>query len=382
MKTSLRPTALVAAALAATATLAAQPAAPAGQKQSDPPPPAAQSKAEPPPPPRTPAAAASAGRRPLLAQPEPSAISDNTRPGEIHVATKGLKTRTARALEGRSVRGSDKQTLGRVKDFLLDPHTGEVAYAVVSSGGIRRPDKLRLVPFPALRPDQEHENDFTVAMNEAEWDALGALDETEFDSGHITISNGQRRDLAQRFERAQTGAAASGSAYYTPAPSAELVRAGAIRGRGVFLAEKNVGTIDEIIVDPDAATASVLFDPSWRFTAAKERFVVPLNRYSFGTAKGERVMTTVTRADFDQLRTITDEAPPAETAAKSSVPPQPHAPAPAASGTTPQPKEETKLAPTGRTPPTAAPAKSAEPDKTTEQPAKSSEPAKSPAPAK
>jgi DNA segregation ATPase FtsK/SpoIIIE, S-DNA-T family len=73
----------------------------------------------------------------------------------------------------------------------------------------------------------------------------------------------------------------------------------------------------------------VIFDPSWRFTAAKEKFVVPLNRYAFGTTKNERVTTTITRADFEQMRAIAHEVNPAS----PTSPPSPTASQPPAAGT-------------------------------------------------
>lgn len=251
------------------------------------------------------AAVAATERKSLLSQSDSPVVSDQKLSGEVRVAAKGINHQSAREFAGRTVRGSDRKALGKLKDFLIDPPSGEVSYAVISSGG----SKLRLVPFRALKPDREHATDFTVSITNAEWKGLGALDKADFKSGYITVSDGERRALAQRFEPGRSRDAAS--AYYTRDISAHLTRADILRDRSVFVAgNKRIGAIREVIVSWDTATASALFDPSWRFTNAKEKFVVPLNRYTFGTTKGERVMTALTRDDFEAMRAVTHEGGP------------------------------------------------------------------------
>ena len=55
--------------------------------------------------------------------------------------------------------------------------------------------------------------------------------------------------------------------------------------------------------------------------------MVPLNRYSFGTTKDERITATITRVDFEQMEKITHDA---STPAPTSPGPQMARPAPAA----------------------------------------------------
>lgn len=268
------------------------------------------------------AAVAAAARQPLLSQPDSPVISDKKLPGAVRVASKDIDHQSAHALNGRKVRGRDGETLGKIKDFLIDAPSGGVTYAVISSSH----DKLRLVPFRALKPDQAHRGDFSVIIAETEWSALGALDEAAFKSGYVTVSDGERRILAQRFEAAQSGEAAP--AFYTQDISSHLTRADFLRGRTVFVTgNRKIGTIQEVIIHRESATASALFHPSWQLTSAKEKFVVPLNRYSFGSAKDERVVTVLTRDDFDAMGAITHQAvasgptpPPAPSVAPSPVP--------------------------------------------------------------
>lgn len=262
------------------------------------------------------AAAAAADRRPMLSQTDTPLVSDQNMPGAVSASSKALERQSAHSLDGRWIHGRDGKALGKIADFLIDPPSGEICYAVVSSSH----RKLRLVPFQALRPDRTHRGDFSLSITEAEWNGLGTLDEAEFKSGYITVSDGERRSLAQRFESAPFREAAL-SAYYTQDISSHLVRADFLRGRDVFVAGKRIGSVKELIVNQEAATASALFDPSWRFTSAKEKFVVPLNRYSFGATRDEPVMTDITREDFDAMRALAHLPGSALRTPSTSVPP-------------------------------------------------------------
>lgn len=66
-------------------------------------------------------------------------------------------------LSSKSICGTDVcnpqgEDLGHVEELMLDPETGETAYAVLSFGGfLGMGDKLFAVPFRELRADRENE---------------------------------------------------------------------------------------------------------------------------------------------------------------------------------------------------------------------------------
>ena len=54
---------------------------------------------------------------------------------------------------GSTVRNADEKKIGVIKDLVLDPQRGEVAYAVVSFGGVMGVgEKYHAVPWRALSP--------------------------------------------------------------------------------------------------------------------------------------------------------------------------------------------------------------------------------------
>ena len=90
---------------------------------------------------------------------------ENPPAGAISVAAKATENHTDREFAGREVRGSDGKKLGRVKDLLIDQHSGKIVYAVISSGGLAGiRATLRVAPFMALEPDKTRSHDFTLKM--------------------------------------------------------------------------------------------------------------------------------------------------------------------------------------------------------------------------
>ena len=62
------------------------------------------------------------------------------------------------SLEGNNVVNAQGESLGEVKDFMIDLDTGHIAYAVLSFGGfLGMGNKLFAVPFEALRTDTANE---------------------------------------------------------------------------------------------------------------------------------------------------------------------------------------------------------------------------------
>ncbi len=64
---------------------------------------------------------------------------------------------SAHTLLGDSVKNSEGESLGDLKEIMLNIETGKIAYAVVSFGGILgMGDKLFAVPWGALRVDGDN----------------------------------------------------------------------------------------------------------------------------------------------------------------------------------------------------------------------------------
>jgi sporulation protein YlmC with PRC-barrel domain len=68
----------------------------------------------------------------------------------------GPRLMTASTLEGNRVINPQGETLGEIKEIMLDVPRGRIAYAVMSSGGLLgMGDKLFALPFSALTLDTD-----------------------------------------------------------------------------------------------------------------------------------------------------------------------------------------------------------------------------------
>ena len=85
----------------------------------------------------------------------------------------------ASTLEGDHVRNSAGEDLGKVDEIMIDILSGQVAYAVLSFGGIlRMGNKLFAVPWSALRVDED-EKCFILDLDKRTLETAPGFDKAE-----------------------------------------------------------------------------------------------------------------------------------------------------------------------------------------------------------
>ncbi|HEX7647094.1 MAG TPA: PRC-barrel domain-containing protein, partial [Noviherbaspirillum sp.] len=68
----------------------------------------------------------------------------------------GHRVIAASKLDGDTVYSADDKDVGKVKEIMLDMHSGRIAYVVLSSGGfLGMGDKLLAIPWHVLTLDAE-----------------------------------------------------------------------------------------------------------------------------------------------------------------------------------------------------------------------------------
>ena len=218
----------------------------------------------------------------------------------LQQAPDDAKDRTDKKLAGRHVRGKDGKDLGTVKDFLINPQSGEVVFGVVSSGGVGSVgDKLRLVPFKALHPGSGTKSDeFSIMLDKTQWEQGVVVNEDELKDGRFTLADDQRRTYSERFGEATAGTGTA-SNYYTAGMSAHLIRASELRGKDVRSGTQEIGSIEGIVIQRDGMNSMALFDPKSGRTGARGKFLVPLNQFTMGSGKREPISTQLTMASFE-----------------------------------------------------------------------------------
>lgn len=82
-------------------------------------------------------------------------------------------------VRGTKVFSADGEKVGKIEDVALDKRTGQVAFAVLGSGGFLGGDKdFRALPWADLTYDEERDG-YVLPATRAEIEATPALDEAE-----------------------------------------------------------------------------------------------------------------------------------------------------------------------------------------------------------
>jgi sporulation protein YlmC with PRC-barrel domain len=86
--------------------------------------------------------------------------TDQGAPGKGSFSTSGQSQKCVRLsqLTGGSLKNTSGETLGQINDFVVDPTTGRIEFAVLSLSGGANSGKLTAIPFTLIRPSGEGQN--------------------------------------------------------------------------------------------------------------------------------------------------------------------------------------------------------------------------------
>ena len=104
----------------------------------------------------------------------------------------------ASSIIGTSVVDSKDDNLGDIKEVVIDPRTGKVAYAVVSFGGfLGMGEKLFAIPFSAFKYN-EAENEYILDVSKERLKAAPGFDPNHWPS---MAEEKWNRDVYKYYER-------------------------------------------------------------------------------------------------------------------------------------------------------------------------------------
>ena len=215
---------------------------------------------------------------------------------KIRIAPNDLDQRTAEHITGQDVRGAGGNLIGEVADVIVDGQTGRIAFFVVSRGGVAGiGDTLRLVPYGAMNR-APNDQGFTTSVTEAQWEKMPLINEQDFEAGRINITADQQRQLADTRRDGSTATDRDESADRGDFGQ-RLARAAKLRGLDVRANNREVGEIEDIVLDLERGTATALMEADDDFARADSNFLVPLDRFQF-TADRDALTTTLVATDF------------------------------------------------------------------------------------
>ena len=104
----------------------------------------------------------------------------------------------ASSIMGTNVCNPKGDSLGDIKEVVIDPHTGKVAYAVVSFGGfLGMGEKLFAIPFSALEYN-ETKNEYVLDVSKEKLEAAPGFDP---DNWPAMSDEKWNRDVYKYYER-------------------------------------------------------------------------------------------------------------------------------------------------------------------------------------
>lgn len=212
-----------------------------------------------------------------------------TAPGHVRRVTKHESDRSAGHLSGAELHARDGSTIGRIKDFLIDTHTGRIQYAVVSTGGfIGIGDKLHLVPFAMLQePAGNH--GFTASITKDELDQSPVVNDDEYKHDRVAVDSPEAQQIVSAFPSAVGNTNAGGAQSV-----ATLVRATKFDGRDLDASGGKVGRVKGVVIDRGATHAMVLVAPQH----GSGNLLVPFDRLTIPANKDQAITTTLEPSEF------------------------------------------------------------------------------------
>jgi sporulation protein YlmC with PRC-barrel domain len=233
-----------------------------------------------------------------------------------------LRKGSANELTGMNVKNRSGESLGRIKDFVIDSNSGQVVYAVVGSGGVAGiGEKLHAVPVQALNYDTSGGRENLILDIEASrWaqaprlkkDRLSSLQmdqegrstfeyygQTWQQSGQsVSMNNPVRNQGSQSGTTSTTSQTPSQRA--TSRDGQQLVLSSDLIGKNIRNGGQSIGTVDDVVLQLQNRNAAVLLDPDNDFAGSDQKYVVPLNKFT--VAENAAITTTLSRTDFSSAQ--------------------------------------------------------------------------------
>ena len=227
---------------------------------------------------------------------------------------------SARVLLGQDVENSRGEGLGEVKDLLVDPADGKIAFAVVETGGLLGVgEKVRAVPFSALRRADDGSRNLVLDIERDRWSQAPTLGTD--DPVALTDRNVVRGVVA--FYRDALGAHTD-----IDVDSHErLLPVSEVLGRTVVHQNEKIGSVDDVIVHFDSRRVSALFNPNDDIAGSNGRFLVNFAQLD---PAGDQLVTSLSPDKFANAQpaderwwTLADGSPVVDSAAPLTSRPPP-----------------------------------------------------------
>lgn len=192
-------------------------------------------------------------------------------------------------MAGRPVRSRNGEQLSTVTDFLVDPQTGRVHFAILPSGAGPHGMTYRIVPISAFVGADE--GALILGLDRAQWDRVGTIEEPLL-KDRVTIDVDHQERLSRQL-------GLSRKEVYDGRGPAELVRATSLRGESIRWGNGQRNRVDDVVVDVTRHEFAIVLSMEGASAGAgrgDQRFVVGFQQ--LGKREGGGWVSKLTREDF------------------------------------------------------------------------------------
>lgn len=213
----------------------------------------------------------------------------------VRIASKQDLKCTVGHITGKKLMSRDGKSLGSIKDLLIDPHSGRIQYAVLSSGGFAGiGNKLHLIPYYMLRQHGQDHN-FQASITPDQLKNAPSIGEDAFDRYSVAVDSQQQSAIDQAYGSSRANVA---NAQSSQNGSGTFIRASKLEDRDVMANGTKFAHLENLVIDPGATHALALVKPAKSANAGDHKFLVPLQRLHLSTSKKSEITTTLDPSAF------------------------------------------------------------------------------------
>ena len=242
----------------------------------------------------------------LCFSPAYGADTSPKRDAEIAATSAKAAGASARDIIGQDVRSIAGEDLGEVKDLIISPKGGNIVYALVTKGGVLGVgEKIRAVPFSALKSAEVRDGALTLDITQAKWESAPLFRDDDLDLLGTERGREVFTHYGQDWNREMLRAGTAGTAS-TADQSNRLMRVSALIGKDIKNAGQEVGEVEDVIVDLGSRRASALIDPEDDYVGANHDYIINFNQLMVSPDRKDAYTTTLTRSDFERAQPARD----------------------------------------------------------------------------
>jgi sporulation protein YlmC with PRC-barrel domain len=216
-----------------------------------------------------------------------------------------LRKQGANELAGMSVQNRNGESLGKVKDFVVDASSGQVLYTVIGSGGVLGiGETLHAVPVSALNYDSTSGAErLTLDIAADRWSAAPRFRKDRISS---LQADQEGRSTFEYYGQSWPASSQGQAGTSQPQQQQQLVMANDLIGKNLNSGGEKIGAIQDVLLQFQNRTAALLIDPSDDFAGTDQHYIVPFNKLT--ATGGDSLATSLTRQDLSSAQVAQGDA--------------------------------------------------------------------------